>query len=323
VGFGTVKKSTNPFGLRVNYLHSLWPMSVFVWLVLVLALIRTWPAWSPKVRPARGLASVGLAAVAVTAVFSVLALPTRDLGAGTPAWTVPLAQSLHRQLSAKVRGKGPVLVEWSGATGAWALWPDLMLDLQAEGVPFVVAGLSDQHQFGMDRAFDQQHPNAQYALLISSNGVAPPGYQRVAVAHEDSAVQVARFERLDREVRAWAKGVHQLELDPATLNQPARLMKPYQQVLDGLVAHARATGTSIADSPIFVMNVSNWFDEAHHKLVVQVPGIDPSILHAWALMKYQTMTHDVYVYLAPISVVLANAGPIVSTTGPAVGNGSP
>jgi hypothetical protein len=124
-------------------------------------------------------------------------------------------------------------------------------------------------------------------------------------------------------VRAWARGVHQLRLVPAALTQPARLMVPYQQMLNGLVAKARASGTSIADSPAFVMNMSNWFDEAHHTLVVQVPGIDPSVLHAWALRKYQTMTHDVYVYLAPISAVLGNAGPIVSTTGPAVGNDSP
>ncbi len=324
VGFGTTKKSTNPFGLRVNYLHSLWPMSVFVWLVLVLALIRTWPAWSPKVRPSRGLATVGLVAVAVTAVFSVLALPTRDLGAGTPAWTVPLARSLQKQLPAKVRGKGPILVEWSGATGAWALWPSVMLDLQAAGVPFKVATVSDQHQFGLDRAFHRASPNARYALLVSSNRVALPGYHRIAEAHEGTPAQVAEFERLDKQVHAWAKTVHKLELDPATANQPAKLMEPYQQMLNGLVAQARASGTSIADSPVFVMNVSNWYDEAHHKLVVQVPGIDPVVLHRWAKLSYDTATHDVYVYLAPIGAALANAGPLTSTTpGPVVGNSSP
>jgi len=324
VGFGTTKKSTNPFGLRVNYLHSLWPMSVFVWLVLVLALIRTWPAWSPKVRPSRGLATAGLVAVAVTAVFSVLALPSRDLGAGTPAWTVPLARSLQRQLPAKVRGKGPILVEWSGATGAWALWPSVMLDLQAAGVPFKVATVSDQHQFGLDRAFQRANPNARYALLVSSNRVALPGYHRIAEAHEGIPAQVAEFERLDQQVHAWAKTVHKLELDPATANQPAKLMEPYQQMLNGLVAKARASGTSIADSPVFVMNVSNWYDEAHHKLVVQVPGIDPVVLHRWAKLSYDTATHDVYVYLAPIGAALANAGPLTSTApGPVVGNSSP
>jgi hypothetical protein len=324
VGFGTAKKSTNPYGLRVNYLHSLWPMSVFVWMVLVLALIRTWPAWSPKVRPARGLAVVGATAVAVTAVFAILALPTRDLGAGTPAWTVPLARQLQRQLPAQVKGKGPILVEWSGATGAWALWPTIMLDLQAQGVPFKVATVSDEHQFGLDRAFHRSPPNARYALLISSNRVPPPGYHQIAAAHEGSPAQVAEFERLDKQVHDWAKNVHELKLDPATASQPAALMVPYQKMLNGLVASARASGTSLADSPVFVMNVSNWFDEAHHKLVVQVPGIDPVLLHRWAKLSYDSTTHDAYVYLAPIDAALASLGPTSSsTTGPLVGNSSP
>ena len=133
---------------------------------------------------------------------------------------------------------------------------------------------------------------------MSSNRVALPGYHRIAEAHEGSPAQVAEFERLDRQVHAWAKTVHKLELDPATANQPAKLMQPYQQMLNGLVAKAQASGTSIADSPVFVMNVSNWYDEAHHKLVVQVPGIDPVVLHRWAKLSYDTATHDVYVYLA-------------------------
>jgi hypothetical protein len=58
--------------------------------------------------------------------------------------------------------------------------------------------------------------------------------------------------------------------------------------------------------------------------VVQVPGIDPVLLHRWAKLSYDSTTHDAYVYLAPIGAALASLGPTSSsTTGPLVGNSSP
>ncbi len=75
VAVGTAWRDPDSFGLRAPYLHFLWPLSMFVWLVLALGIVRSWSvirSWASG----RGTALVGMAAVVLFGL-----LPSRS-----PTW---------------------------------------------------------------------------------------------------------------------------------------------------------------------------------------------------------------------------------------------
>lgn len=314
VGFFTVKKSPGAYGLRGNYLHSLWSLAAFLWMVLALALVRTWPALrerlSGKVLPVFAALSV--------ATFSLLTLPKADLGAGTAPWTQPIAKALDAQLVPALRGKGPILVRYSGESGAWAMHATALLSLQQAGIPIKLETIENARQYGFNRAFQADPPNANYVLLISTNPKGPAGYERIADAPTLSDAEEAEFERLDAQVRAW--------LDKIGQPHPSDTLKQRNEGFYGGVEYKLSTlvalgdkPSDLADQPEFRSMAAIWMDEAHKKMVVDTTGIDPDVLQRWGELCVEEDQHHVYGYLAPISVALQSA----PSAGPPVNSGVP
>ena len=166
----TTLRDPDPVGLRGPYLHFLWPLATFVWLLLALGVLRSWPglrAWGAG----RGLAACAIVAVVVLGCLSV---PIADMGSGTPPWSISEAAALSPAVRAAVRGKGPVLIEGE----AWVLRNSVLLDVLAADEEFEVTVPYDVLTFGAHRQYSRARPDARQRAPgdVQSQGAAglPP-----------------------------------------------------------------------------------------------------------------------------------------------------
>lgn len=314
LGFVTVKKSPGQYGLRGNYLHGLWSLAAFLWMVLALALVRLWPTLRVRWR---GRAPA-LGALAVTAVFCVLTIPRADLGAGTSAWSIPIAKSLDAQLIPALRGKGPIMVRYSGSSGAWAMSATVLLSLQNAGIPIRLEGVENARQYGFQRAYIADPPNARYIAVVSTNPTAPAGYERIVDVPALSAKEQAEMLRLEAQVRAWLNEVGRPKVSHALRKKNPDFASGVDFDLGQLVRSLPEPGDLVGEKD-FQSLATAWLDKGQKVRALHISGIDPKVLQRWGELRTEDTEHHVFVYLAPID----RPGAARPDSGPSVDEGDP
>jgi hypothetical protein len=250
-------------------------------------------------------------------MFCVLTLPRADLGAGTSAWSLPIAKSLDAQLIPAVRDKGPILVRYSGASGAWAMSATVLLSLQEAGIPIRLEGVENARQYGFHRAFIAEPPNARYLALVSTNATAPPDFEKIVDVPALSEKEQAEMSRLESQVRAWLEEVRQPKVSEALQRKNADFAGGVDYKLTQLVAGVATPGDLVNDKD-FQSLAAVWIDEGRKLGALDATGIDPEALHRWGTLRTEDTEHHVYVYLAPID----KAGQVEPGSGPSVNEDS-
>ena len=297
VAVATAWRDPDSFGLRAPYLHFLWPLSMFVWLVLTLGIVRSWSVIRSWAR-GRGTALVGMAAVVL---FGLLNVPIADMGSGTQPWTIPEARALAPGVKAAVKGQGPILIrEVPG--DAWWLLPSVILDMEAAHVEFKVSDTYDVLSFGAHRAFTPAAPNAKSVLLVTSASKAPAGYRLIARADPKPSLSAADYQAYSRLISTWAAATPSLELNPKVAMAPA-VAAQFNAALGRIVAEDKAAGVALGDDTRFVTLLTSYADKQHH-LAMDVTGIPPEHVVSWANDRLALLHRRLNVYLAPISAYL-------------------
>jgi hypothetical protein len=158
------------FGTTAHQFRWLWPLSVFVVLVVFTTLVRRFRAQS--------IAVVGGCAV-VTAVFVAWNLPASDQGISAPPESIPVMRDLESQMR-DVDFAGTVLVE--GETRfADPYSPGVMAALQRQGVEFVVGeGLIPPRQISHTHDFTGDNADSVLTIVIGEHAAVPGGSRRIA-----------------------------------------------------------------------------------------------------------------------------------------------
>lgn len=293
----TLKKSTNPIGLLPGYLHSLWVSAVFVWMLLGVAAVRLLPA--PQLRIGRRTFQAG--AVAMTAVMCVLSFPASNQGSGTWPWAVGPSKQINAQAIPQLRGKGTVLVTTGISLEEGAIQSSLLLAMQADGIPFVLTGLLNRHQFGEHREFVADPPNAQIAVYVTNSTTAPPGTRRIAQASSEPTMSDAAFQAADRHVRSWLASLDAPQPNPVLRSIDPRLYATVQDRLDNAAAQARTTGKSLADVDGFISVALGTPIGDFNGSWLNSTGISEQLLQAWAEYLYFAQRRQFFVYMGPVT----------------------
>ncbi len=294
----TTRLTPDQEGYTPAYLHALWPLSVFVWLVTAVAVLRQWPRVDAALRrPAPAGALVG-----VVALVAALSVPLANFGAGTPDGTVAAASSLDPQLRAALHASGPVLVRADGDV-ARRLLPTVMLDLQDMGIEFRVEKPFDVQQFGSQRRFGPDDVSAVDVLLLSTDGRTPEGYTRVATAAPLWTIDPGRFAEYDHKVRSWMRNQTEMHVADGVTNEPSRIDQA-NATLASAIFDATAAGTDVADDAGLTKLLAQSADAQGHSWV-KVPGMTSDQVRSWARAKLSGQGAVVAVFKAPIEVPLS------------------
>lgn len=235
LAFSSILNAKTSFGLiTASYVRWLWPISMFVWTVLVIAAVRavqrTGRFELPRPRPV----VVGEALAALTMFVAVLTLPTVDHGAAAPRWAMRDTVALSRQALPRLRSRGPVLVRMQSAT-AFSIGPGLLSALQRHGIDFVVDDKDLVSQLGEDRRFDGT--NARTLVLVvggETAETAPAGYQRIAYVSPLTPAERRLRRQLGAQVKALLAGLHRLPLNGSALG---RLPLRYRVAIEATASH--------------------------------------------------------------------------------------
>ncbi|MGQ0803337.1 MAG: hypothetical protein ACT4PI_05680 [Actinomycetota bacterium] len=158
------------FGTTAHQFRWLWPLSVFIALLVFTTIVRRYP--TPAFAPV-------LAGALVAVVFAGWNLPTSDQGISAPPESIPVARDLEGQLR-DVDFDGTVLVE--GRTRfADPYSPAVMAALQRAGVDFVVGpGLIPPRQLNSTHDFTGDNADSVLTIVIGEEEDGPSGSRRIA-----------------------------------------------------------------------------------------------------------------------------------------------
>lgn len=160
-----------PFGLATHHVLWLWPITAFVLLVLLRAVVG-------KHLDEHRLV---VALAALTVALAAVNLPTRDRGASQPDWALPVQRDLDSELGALV-GCGPLLLD--APTYGIHFDTAIMAELQRRDIEFVVEDPVLVRQLGASRAFDGDNASAVLHVRIGDGVEDPPDGSR-PVARRD------------------------------------------------------------------------------------------------------------------------------------------
>jgi hypothetical protein len=162
-------------GLSPHKLRWLWPIAVFLGLVLVLTVARA----VERRRPADTSLLLGVAAVSV--LFGAAAVPYHAQDAGPVAFRgdMPAVRSLVAQLD-PLRDRGVVLFDAGGLRFAEPFTAPVMAGLQRRGIPFVLDEEGLVRQMGERRRFEGAADLVVFVREGAEALVVPPSAERVA-----------------------------------------------------------------------------------------------------------------------------------------------
>ena len=168
------------FGTTAHLFRWLWPLSVFVALVVFTTIVRRFGTQSIAV-----VAGCAL----VTAVFAVWNLPTSNQGISTRRESIPIMRDLERQMR-DIEFAGTVLVD-GRPRFADPYNPGVMAALQRQGVEFVVVeGLIPPRQIGDSHEFTGNNADSVLTIVVGAED-GPSGSRRIAV--HDGEQRVALY----------------------------------------------------------------------------------------------------------------------------------
>jgi hypothetical protein len=167
-----VRMAPNPWGFPVQYLRSLWPSAMFVWLAVAFALLRLLRASD------RRIAVWPLAAG--TVVFALLALPAADYRSGMAHAKVPAARAMRSTVVPALRSGGLPMLRVGPDFASQSYGAALALDLATAGIPFCVTRSASQ-QYGKHRDCGTEAEVTVTVTVVPNQREARPG-QIVAIS---------------------------------------------------------------------------------------------------------------------------------------------
>lgn len=297
-GLWVVSAFLNPDDVpyRQNYFLELWPLSMFLWLVLTLGYLQTRDASS---RPGtRVRTSLRLAGLGIVLLFAVASIPIANFGggsagSGTTQESIPLATTIRSGILANVPLGGAILVE-SPTYPARRYLPVAILALQEKGIPFRVAPGWDSTLYGSQRMFDPDPPNATRRLEITMIPNRSPSAVLVAHAHLPYRLDAGKRARAERIVAEWEAGVE----NPDEIAWPGSIADEgigspdwfRQQWSD-----SEKSGTPLLDNPQ-VVEVLATASRSDIGALLKLSPEDAALVHAWV----EDRAGDVWVWLAPL-----------------------
>jgi len=175
-GFATAGRiPITAFGLEAHVFWWLWPLSVFIFFVVVIILVRSVASRLPALLP------VGALAV-VAAVFAGLAVPTlaQGLSPNIREDAIPTTRAVDAQLG-QLQGKGPILVDpllKSRLADPYGL--ALIAELQRRGISFVAKDPQLVGQLGSARRDTGTKARSELFLQVGGDPrPAPAGTPRI------------------------------------------------------------------------------------------------------------------------------------------------
>lgn len=309
VAFLSAARSTSPFGLVANYVEWLWPISMFVWLMIALGAYRAARAALSATIPRRlavaairrrhlrrrGVATAGAAAAAV--LFGALAIPRANRGGGAPAWSVPVAKQVFAELRPQLPRHGTVLVNMPPSNMAAlygdavaSIGPALLAELRSHDIPFVVRGpnndLSMVRQVGDRRRWDGHNAVVEVTIAATRSTSAVQG-RRVAMHPGISRAEEAERLHLRASLIAQVRQSGGLRLSRAG----RRLVRDHQ-LAPRLLRVVSESGT--APENVFQATTMLDLDGA-----VDADALDPGELHRYLQLTDAWAHHNVLVILSP------------------------
>lgn len=287
--------SSKPY--EIGYFHSLWPLSMFIWMVLALALLRM--PWAERLRIRRNASATVLvgASMAVTVVLAVLSVPRANFGAGTVAGTVPVARQIRRAIVADPPRNGPVLLDFDDFS-LRTYYPVVLLALQQAGVKFRVRGTWNVALFGQSRRYTTQPRNVRQHLMLSDDGEDPPGSRLVVAARPRLRLTPSRFESIGRTMHSWGRSRTSLRIAPEARISPESRAAG-DAFLATLLGVARAAHESVFDQPVLVSLVAHYSDRPGGHLI-DVPGLSNRQVDDWLHDQDVHLNRVVYLYLSDL-----------------------
>jgi hypothetical protein len=165
------------FGLEAHVFWWLWPLGVFMTLVIAATFVRA------VARAGRASLVAASAAAVAAAVFAVLALPSMTVGLSPNGRedAIPTTRAIDRQLG-QLDGRGPILVDpllKSRLADPYGL--AIINELQRRGIPFVAKDPMLVGQLGPARRYNGRNARSELFLRVGNDPVtAPPGTPIVA-----------------------------------------------------------------------------------------------------------------------------------------------
>lgn len=193
---GTALLPMGSFGIPQHQVRYLWPLGVFTWFAVALAIL-----------PPRALAIGGAAAAAALAAA---AIPTWNprVGPSADIDAIPVLHELLPQLSA-LEGRGTVLFDSSTLRFAEPYSAAVLLDLRRRGVELVVDDEGWVAQLGASRRYEEGEADLRMQVRQGGAAVATDGEERIAY--------VAGLDRAERRELLAVREALALDLDAADL----------------------------------------------------------------------------------------------------------
>lgn len=291
----TALLNPDSYGFRARYFYELWPLGAFLWLVVMIGLLRG--PGRRLVESTDGAGAATLAVLASTVLVAAAALPYADHAEAKSAPLIPPATQIRDTVAAEYADSGPVLVLMDLTTSR--LWPAVMLGLQDADVPIRVVGSTMVQQFGGARDY-AVHRDAERTLVLSDSWIPPPpGARKVAEFDLPVSSSPEQFAADSAKMRRWADSIDSVQLTPGLVASTAMM-----GILDQLVQRvdeAGLVGEALLEDPSFLatlMTAQPFLDRP----IVPVPGMSGPALARWTHDQYARANRTVLYELDPIPV---------------------
>ena len=270
-------------GPPTGYLRSLWPLSVLVWLVIVLGVVRSLDL---RVRGAAGVAAASMGIL----ILVVLNLPRASFGYGSDDRSAQLVGSMQSEVLPKVRNRGQIMVVGDLNFQSQAYVAPLLLMMASDGVDYCLPDRFTQHYGGPPRCdaalshvvrvrmVDGPVHRGSGTILTEEPYLMPAEREELAKLEQRIRSSLREHDRLvlTDKARRELGDLHSSELGQIVL----RMLQPSDGDLTGLV-----------DEPLFKSLVDRWYGpkSVKSRLFTDDP-LSPAQWRRWAHLRSDDRT---------------------------------
>jgi len=219
-GLFTALRAPIVFEMVPTYFRWMWPMGMFLWMVVAIALIDevASAAWFRRWRDAEvpdgddgsggrrfgwdRAATLVVPGLVLAIVAGIATVPRVDHGTASPPWTVDVVNSIDgRLLEGLEDEEGPLVVELSVHLSSLAAGPALFAVLQDAGIEFYVRDWPLIRQLGEDRRFREGDADRRLRVTGDTSRRGTTADERLLAAYSPlSRSEQRELQRLEDEL---------------------------------------------------------------------------------------------------------------------------